>query len=173
MRYLILFAISVVNLIFANTVFPNINIAHMAPDIIVCTIVSMTILEDSMAGAWIGLFCGLCMDLFTGIIGLNALPYFLTGSIVFFVRKSVTYVDKIMLPLLFVIGAYFLREALSALLAYMLDKQFSLAEMFVRYMLPEAIMTGLFMLLVHFVMRRVYSLRAIKKRSSQDFKRLL
>ena len=173
MRYLILLAITVVNSIFANTVFLNINIAGLSPDIIVCTIASITILDESMIGAWIGLICGLSMDLFIGVIGFNALPYFLTGAAAYFVRKNVGYVDKLLLPLAFVSGAYVLRKGLSALLVYMLDKQFSLWQMFIRYILPEAILTAMLMLIVHFIMRYIYRYRAIKKKSSQDFKRLI
>lgn len=173
MRYLILLAVTAVNIIFTNTVFPNINIAGLAPDIVVCTIASITILDESMVGAWLGLICGLSMDLFIGVIGFNALPYFLTGAAAFFVRKNLGYLDKILLPLAFAVGAYVFKEGISALLAYMLDKQFSLSEVFVRYILPQTILTAALMFLVHFIMRKIYNTRVMKKKSSQDFKRLL
>ncbi len=172
MRYLILAAVTFVNIIIASAVFPHINIADTAPDIIVCTIVSIVILENSMAGAAVGLACGLFLDLYSGIIGYYALPYFLTGAVMFFIRKNIYYVDKIVLPFFLAIGGYFMREALGALLAYTLDKQFLLSEMFLRYMLPEAAMTGVFMFLVHLIMRRLYRTKSLKKRSSEDFRRL-
>jgi rod shape-determining protein MreD len=155
-----------------STVFPNINIADTAPDLIVCTMAAIVIIENSMTGAYIGLACGLFLDLFTGIIGYHALPYFLTGAIIFFIRKNIYYVDKIVLPFFLAIGAYFLREGLAAILAYTLDKQFSLSDMFLRYMLPEAAMTGVFMFIVHIAMRKLFSIKGIKKRSPEDFRRL-
>lgn len=172
MRYLILIAVTFTNLIFANTVFHNINIAGAFPDIVICTIASLSILDDSMAGAWIGLACGLGIDLFNGPIGFNALPLFLTGVASLFVRKNVGYIDKVFLPLAFAGGAYFFRQALSAILAYMIDKQFDLGELFVRYMLPQAILTVALMLLVHFLLRRIYGTKLMKKKSFRDFKRL-
>jgi rod shape-determining protein MreD len=172
MRYLILLAVTFVDLIFTNTVFPNINIAGASPDIVICTIASLAILDDSMVGAWVGLACGLGMDLFRGVIGFNALPLFLTGAAAFFVRKNVGYVDKIFLPIAFSAGAYFFRQGLSAILAYMIDKQFSLAQLFLRYMLPQAVLTVIFMLLVHYIMRHIYNTKAMKMKSARDFKRL-
>lgn len=172
MRYLILLAIIFTNLIFENTVFPNMSIAGIAPDIVICTIASVAILDDGMTGAWIGLACGLGMDLFTGVIGFNALPLFLTGVAAYFVRKNAGYIDKVFLPLAFAAGAYFFRQGLSAILAYMLDRQFSLGELFIRYMLPQTLLTVVFMLLVHFIMRRIYSTKLMKKKSASDFKRL-
>ncbi len=172
MRYLILLAITFVDLIFANTIFPNINIAGIAPDIVICTVASLAILDDSMVGAWIGLACGLGMDLFMRPIGFNAMPLFLTGAAAFFVRKNVGYIDKVFLPIAFAAGAYFFRQGLSAILAYMLDLKFSLGELFLEYMLPQAVMTVALMLLVHYIMRRIYDTKVMKKKSASDFKRL-
>lgn len=173
MRYLIFAAIAAVNLIFANAVFPNINIAGVAPDIIICSTISIVLLDNSMAGAWVGLICGLCLDVYNGAIGFYALSYFLAGALAYFVRKNIYYIDKVILPFSFAIGSYFVKEATAALLAYILDKQFSLASMFIRYILPEAAFTGLFMFLVYFAMRRVYRIRAIKRRDAEDLKKLL
>lgn len=173
MRYLIFAAITLVNVIFANAVFPNINIAGVAPDIIICTTISIVLLDNSMAGAWIGLLCGLCLDLFTGVIGFYALPYFLAGAFAYFVRKNIYYIDKFILPFSFAIGAFFVKQAATASLAYILDRQFSLASMFLRYILPEAAFTGAFMFLIYFIMRQIYRIRSIKRRDSEDLKKLL
>jgi len=173
MRYLILAAIAAVNLIFSNAVFPNINIAGAAPDIIICSIVSVAILDGGMTGAWLGLACGLGMDLFSGVIGFYALPYFFTGAFVYFVRSNFHYVDRVFVPSLFALGAYLLRAGVNAVLAYMLDAQFSLSHIILRYFIPEAVLTGVFMLLVHFIMIKIFRQNYMKRKSDRDFKRLL
>lgn len=173
MRYIIFAAVAAVNLIFANAVFPNINIAGVAPDIIICSAVSIVLLDNSMAGAWIGLICGLGLDLYTGTIGFYALSYFLAAAFSFFVRRNIYYIDKVILPFSFAVGAYFVKETTAALLAYILDKEFSLASMFIRYILPEAAFTGVFMFLVYFVMRRVYRIRSVKRKDSEELKKIL
>lgn len=172
MRHLILTGIATVSIIFTSAVFPHISIADTAPDIIVCTVVSLAILDGSMAGAYIGLACGLFLDLFSGVIGYHAIPYFLTGSAMFFIRKNIYYVDKFILPFFLAAGAFFIKEIVAAVIAYMLDKQFSFIDMFIRYMLPGAAMTGVLMFPLHMIMRKIYSYKGIKKKDSGDFKRL-
>ncbi len=173
MRYLIFAAVAAVNLIFANTIFPNINIAGIAPDIIICSTISIVLLDNSMAGAWVGLICGLGLDLYTGTIGFYGLSYFLAVAFSFFVRRNIYYIDKVILPFSFAVGAYFVKEATTALLAYILDKEFSLASMFVRYILPEAAFTGVFMFLIYFIMRRVYHIRSVKRKDLEELKKIL
>lgn len=172
MRYLILLGISLVDVIFANTIFPNINIAGIAPDIIICTMVSITIFENNMTGAWLGLLCGLFIDFFGGITGFYTLPYFLTGAFIYFVRNNIRYIDRFLMPASFAAGACIFKEILISILAYMLNKQFSLSYMFFRYFLPEAALTAALMFVIHFLMMKLYRLNYLKKKSDKDFKHL-
>ncbi len=173
MRFLLLFAVAAVNLIFTGAVFPNINLFGIAPDIIICTISSIAILEIRMSGAVFGLACGLVLDLmFTGSIGFYAMAYFLTGAASYGISMRLRYVDKYIVPGCFAAGAYLFKELTSALLVYMTGLSFSLPQMLFRYILPEALFTGVFMLLVHTLMRKLYRAGSIRPRSSKDIKRL-
>lgn len=174
MRYLILFAIIVVNLIFTGAVFPNINILAIAPDIIICTISSIAILEKRMTGAVIGLFCGLMLDImFTGAIGFYAIPYFATGAASYFVSIRLSYIDRYIVPCCFAAAAYVFKELISALLTYMLGINFLFWHKFFRYILPEALFTGAFMLLVYYIFRRLYRSVSIRPKNLEDLRRLL
>ncbi len=174
MRYLILFGIIIINVIFTGAVFTNINVLDIAPDIIICTISSIAILEKRMAGAVIGLFCGLLLDiLFTGAIGFYAIPYFATGAAAYFVSIRLSYIDRYIVPCCFAAAALLLKEFFSAILTYMLGINFSFWHKLIRYMLPEALFTGVFMLLIYFLFRRLYRLVAIRPKNLEDLKRLL
>ncbi|MDD5018452.1 MAG: rod shape-determining protein MreD [Eubacteriales bacterium] len=174
MRYLILSAAAAISLAFTGTFLPNINIAGISPDIIICVIASIAILEKSMAGAVIGLACGLILDLFfTGAIGFYAIPYFVTGAILFFVCTKLNYIDRYLLPVILASGAYLLKELIFALLAYMMNISFSFGYMLIRYILPEMLFTGVFMLLTHFIFIKIYRAGTMKLKSAKDFKRLL
>lgn len=173
MRYVFFAVVSVISLIFTGTVFPNINIAGIYPDIIMCSIVSIALIEKSMAGAMVGLFCGIVLDLFfSGIIGLYALPYFVVGAIMFFISKNLRYIDRFLLPVSFALGAYFVKEIISSLLAYMLGVEFSFLNMFIRIMLPQGIATAVLMLIIHTIFLRIYRSSSMKLKSSEDFKHL-
>ena len=173
MRYLILFLVALVNLIFTGAIFPNINIVGIAPDIIVCTMASITILEKKMTGAIIGLICGLVLDLvFSGSIGFYTIPYFVTGMILYFVCTRVTYIDKVLFPFLFAAAANFAKEILFAIMSYMMGISFSFSYMLIRYILPEALFTGVFMYLIHFLLTRIYRSSHMKQTSLKDIRKL-
>jgi rod shape-determining protein MreD len=173
MRYIVLAAVTVVNLIFTGAVFPNLNIAGLAPDIIICTMTSIAILEKRMTGAVIGLICGLMLDLlFTGAIGFFAIPYLLVGAALFAVVKRIAYFDRFFLPMGIAAGAYLLREMLSALLTYMLGSEFSVWLMLVRYTLPEMCLTALLMVPIHLLLSRIYRSPSVRPQNPEEFKRL-
>lgn len=170
MRYLVLFIITIVNLIFVGAFFPNINVAGIAPDVIICSIASIAIIEKSMMGAVIGLICGLTLDvLFSGAIGFYAIPYFATGAILYFVCSKVNYFDNYILPFFIAVGAYFIKELLFALLVYMMGMSYSFSHMLIRYILPETLITGVFMLLIHFIFIRIYRSSSMKLKRFDDF----
>ena len=173
MRVIVLAAIAVVNLIFTGAVFPNINIAGLAPDLIICTMTSIVILEKRMTGAVIGLICGLLLDLlFSGAIGFYTLPYFITGAILYAAVRGIPFLDRFFLPMGIVAGAYLFRELLSALFTYMLGSTFSFGHMLVRYMLPEMLITAVFMVPIHLLLSRIYRSSSIRPQNPEEFKRL-
>lgn len=173
MRYIVFIAIATVNLIFTGAVFPNINIAGLAPDIIICSMASIAILEKRMTGAVIGLVCGMILDLlFSGAIGFFTIPYLLAGAMLYAVVRQIAYIDRFFLPMAIAAGAYFVKEILSALLTYMLGYEFSLIRMILRYVLPEMLMTGIFMLPTHLLLTRIYRSSSVRPQNLEEFKHL-
>lgn len=174
MRLIMLFAAVVINLILSGTVFVNLNIAGLAPDILICTMASIVLLEKSMMGAIIGGICGIAMDImFTGIIGSYSIPLFLTGAFLYFISNQIRYMDNYLVPFLMAAGAYFIKELITALIVYMLGYSFSLPFMFARYILPETLLTALFMLIVHMIFRRIYRSPTMRPKYIDDIKKLL
>ncbi len=174
MRYIMLIAVAAVNLILTGTVFVNLNIAGIAPDILICSMVSIALMEKNMTSAVIGGICGLVLDImFVGIIGSYSIPLFITGAVLYFASRQMRYVDNYLVPFLFAMGAYFIKELVTALIVYMLGYSFSLPFMMVRYILPETLVTGVFMLLVHMIFRRIYRSPTMRPKYIDDIKRLL
>lgn len=173
MRYIVLAAVVIISLIFTGAVFPNINIAELAPDLIVCSMASIAVLEKRMTSAVIGFVCGLTLDLlFSGAIGYYTLPYLITGAVLYATVRRISYFDKFLIPMGVAAGAYLLREMISALLTYMLGYGFSLWHMLVRYILPEMLITAAFMLPVHLLMARIYRSPSVRPQNPEEFKRL-
>lgn len=173
MRYVFFAVVSIVSMILTGAVFPNLNFAGIYPDIIIVSIVSIAILERSMAAAMIGLICGLILDLFfSQAIGVLAIPYLIVGAGMFFVRKNMHYMDRFLLPAVFAVSAYLVKEMISALIAYMLGIEFNLWHMVTQIILPKAVFTGVVMLVVHLLFTRIYRASSMKLKNSGDFKRL-
>ena len=173
MRLLVSAITGVICIVFTGAVFPNFNIAGTAPDIIVCVMVSLAILDKSLFGAGLGLVCGLVLDcFFSDAIGLFAIPYLISGVAVYFVCFRLTYINRFVTPALLAAGAYIVKDLIAALLSHMLDLSFSLSYIFFRFTLPEALLTGAMMLLVHIIFSKLYQSGAMKKRSGEEFKRL-
>lgn len=174
MRYIMLAAVAVINLMLTGTVFVNLNIAGIAPDILICSMVSIALMEKNMTSAVIGGICGLMLDImFFGVIGAYTIPLFITGAALYFASRQMRYVDNILVPFLFSMGAYFLKEMITALIVYMLGSSFSLPFMMVRYILPETLVTGVFMLLVHAIFKRIYRSPTMRPKYIDDIKKLL
>jgi rod shape-determining protein MreD len=174
MRFIMLFAAVVINLILTGSVFVNLNIVGIAPDLLICTMVSIALLEKSMMGAVVGGICGVTLDImFTGVIGSYTIPLFLTGALLYFASNQIRYIDNYLAPFIFAVSAYFIKELISALMVYMLGYSFSLPYMFIRYILPETLVTGIFMLVVHMIFRRIYRSPAMRPKYIDDIKKLL
>jgi cell shape-determining protein MreD len=79
----------------------------------------------------------------------------MTGAVLYFVCNQLRYTDHYLIPALLAAGAVFFKELVSALIVYMLGYSFSLPFMTARYILPEALVTALFMPLIHLAFRRI------------------
>lgn len=174
MRYLMLFAVAVINLILTGTVFVNLNIAGVSPDVLICTLSAIALLEKRMTGAVIGLVCGITLDImFSGIIGLYAIPYFAVGAAAYFAAIRLQYVDNYLVPCCFAAIAFACKDLISAMLAYMLGTQIAFWHMMLRFTLPGMLLTGTFMLLVHMIFRRLYRSGSVRPKKMNDVNKLV
>lgn len=77
------FIIAFISFILQVTVFSKVNIFGSNINIIIGLIICLSLILGSKSGAYTGLFIGLLEDLmFSNIIGIRALSYFLIGHIV-------------------------------------------------------------------------------------------
>ena len=77
------FIVAFISFILQVTVFSKVNIFGANINIIIGLIICLSLILDSKSGAYTGLFIGLLEDLmFSNIIGIRALSYFLIGYIV-------------------------------------------------------------------------------------------
>lgn len=79
-RKLVLAALVLVTFLLQTTVFPNLTIASVAPNLLLILTVAFGFLRGKKEGLFLGFFCGLIIDLFYGdYLGFHALLYMYLG----------------------------------------------------------------------------------------------
>ncbi len=146
-----------------SVLFQGLNIFGTRADALLAVVVSAAVLAGSVKGALSGLCAGLFADIFFGkLIGLNALIYMLSGiGAGFFYGKF--YSDNIVIAPLCAVCCAFIKEHVMAITIWLSGGNFRYGSMLITYILPCAVLTGLFCMLVHIVMKPIMN-RQVKQR---------
>ncbi|MFZ7102315.1 MAG: rod shape-determining protein MreD [Peptococcaceae bacterium] len=100
MRYMVLALLGFISLILESTIFNELIIAGVKPDIILVIVILFSLFNGPKEGALLGLGLGLLEDLYLAkYLGLNAVSKFCIGLIIGFMEKR-TYKDNFFVPVL-------------------------------------------------------------------------
>ena len=100
MRYLVLALLGFLGLILEATVFNQLAIAGVKPDLLLIIVIFFALFNGSRQGAFVGLGLGLLEDLFQAkYFGLNAASKLITGLIIGFMEKRI-YKENFLVPVL-------------------------------------------------------------------------
>lgn len=172
MRYIIFVLIAIINAIIAGMAGAA-TIYSIAPDILLCCIFSVTIIENSPAGIWLGLLGGFTLDiLYSQTLGFYALPYVLIAFAVYMIVPRLKYIDNYILPTVFVFTAYLIKDLFAVIAAAIIGRSVNFGVMFVKGTIWSALFTAIFMWLIHLIMRRLYATKRMKAHSGREFARL-
>lgn len=138
-----------------SILFQRLNIYGVRPDALFAVICSLGVLLGSAPAAGIGLAAGLLMDIcFNKIIGLGAACYMIAGIVSgLFYHKF--YADNFIIPAVTAAIGGFIKELGIGIILMILGARYNIALMIVQYILPSAVMTGGFCILVHLIMKPV------------------
>ena len=99
--------IVVICFLMQSTLFSALSFASISPNLLIVVVSSFGFMRGRKEGMWIGLFCGVLMDIFFGEIpGFYTLLYLLIGYVNGMFRK-VFYPDDIKLPMILILGSDF------------------------------------------------------------------
>jgi len=100
MRYVVLAILGFGGLVFQTTVFNELIIAGVKPDLLLIIVILYALFNGPRQGAFVGLGLGLLEDLFQAkYIGLNAAGKLTTGLIIGFLEKRI-FKDNFLVPVL-------------------------------------------------------------------------
>ncbi len=115
--------IVVICFLMQSTLFSALSFASISPNLLIVVVSSFGFMRGRKEGMWIGLFCGVLMDIFFGEIpGFYTLLYLLIGYVNGMFRK-VFYPDDIKLPMILILGSDFVLNLAIYLLRFLPRKK--------------------------------------------------
>jgi rod shape-determining protein MreD len=165
MRRLTIFAIALAAVSIDCAVLAGLGLWGWRPSLSLCVLVASSVLYGKMSGALTGLLIGLMLDvLFAPARGFYTLTNFLTGYAAGAAYERGMREDPFLMGILSV-GLYLLREGIAALLALLLGVRIgNILYLFVRYLFPSALLTGLVCVPLFALLRYVMTTGYMRRR---------
>lgn len=152
------------------TVFPNLAMASIKPNLLMIVTASFGFMCGHRYGMLVGFFAGLLVDIQSGsILGFYALLYLLTG---YANGKfmQIYYDDDVKLPLCLIGGSDLLYGLAVYFLQFMLRSEFNFIYYLNHIIIPELIYTIVAALVLYPLIRLIHhKLQAEEKRSASKF----
>lgn len=133
----------ILSFLLQSTVFPNIRLAGVVPDILMILVVTTAYTRGIYPGLFTGLFAGLLVDFMYGdVIGICALLYMFIGFLNGYSNKIYDR-DDYAIPLILIAASEFVYSFLYYVLEFLLRGRLNIGYYAYRIMLPKVIYTVL------------------------------
>ena len=160
----------IISYLFQVTVFTNLRLADVVPDILMVLTVSLSYICGKKTGALVGFAGGFLLDCTYGpLVGLFALMYSTLGYICGYAKKIYDPEDYT-IPLFLIGGAEFLFNLFYYICFYLLKGDIDIGHYLVRFLFPRVIYTTVASIIIYRLLNLNYVLfdkidRAKAKRS--------
>ena len=169
-RKITVFIIIVVCYLLQVTVFKSLSFASISPNLLIVCAAAFGFMRGTKEGLWIGFFCGLFIDLFSGsILGFHALLYMLIGFTNGLFRK-LFYPEDIKLPMLLIACSDFFCNLRIYFFQFLFRGRFQFKYYLIHIILPELVYTMVITIFLYFIILKInQKLEKIEKRSATKF----
>ena len=169
-RKIAVFLIIVVCYLLQSSVFQTISFASITPNLMIVIVSAFGFMRGKKEGLWIGFFCGLILDIFTGsVIGFYALLYMFIGYVNGFFRK-LFYPEDIKLPMLLIAGSDVVCSLIIYFFMFLFRGKFQFGYYLWNIILPELVYTMVVTIFLYFIILKInQKLESIEKRSAAKF----
>ncbi len=173
MRLIVFAAIVLLCVALTCGVFSNFGISGIIPDLLICFIVSIALLEKNPVVLFMAAIGGLCIDvLYSDTLSLFAIPYLVGATFVLLAAGRLNVNDKVILPALLAAAMFMIKDFLCLLLFYVFGNRVDITYMLLRYSLPGAAVTGILTPLIYLLVRKLFKLHLLKRIRHDDFSKL-
>lgn len=141
-RFIINTLIILVCFLLQTTAFQRLALADAVPNLLLIVAASIGYLRGQREGILVGFFCGLLMDMYGGVMGIQALLYMFVG---YFMGtcNMIYYIDNMIVPVLFVGLCDFLYNFFYYIVSFLLRGRLNFIFYLGRIILPELVYTVL------------------------------
>lgn len=169
-RKVTIFFIIVICFLLQSTVFQALSFASISPNLLIVVVSSFGFMRGRKEGMWIGLFCGLLLDIFfVDVFGFYTIVYMVIGYINGMFRK-IFYPDDIKLPMMLILGSNLVLGLIMYLLRFFPRKKVHFGYYLGHIIIPEMIYTLVITLGLYFILLKINQhLEKIEKRSAAKF----
>ncbi|MGI6174837.1 MAG: rod shape-determining protein MreD [Christensenellales bacterium] len=168
MKVLCMAGIVLLSVMLETAVLPNMTILGVAPDFLLCIVVSFALLDGSLFGALTGAAAGLLIDIACGsILGFYALQYVIVGYLAGIPYKRMQ-VGRFFLPPIMAAVLYAVKTALLSILLFVTGSGVHIAAMWLYYVALGTLLTTILMLPVHLLNARLHMTRLFRTRKNRD-----
>lgn len=169
-RKVTIFFIIVICFLLQSTVFQALSFASIFPNLLIVVVSSFGFMRGRKEGMWIGLFCGLLLDIFFGdVFGFYTIVYMVIGYINGMFRK-IFYPDDIKLPMMLILGSDLVLGLIMYLLRFLPRKKVHFGYYLGHIIIPEMVYTLVITLGLYFILLKINQhLEKIEKRSAAKF----
>lgn len=169
-RKITVFIIIAICYLLQTTVFQTLSFASISPNLLIIVVSAFGFMRGKKEGLYIGFFCGLLLDIFSGsVLGIYALLYMYIGYVNGYFRKMF-YPEDIKLPMLLIAGSDISCSLLIYFFFFLFRKRLDFQYYFLNIIIPELVYTMLVTIFLYVIVLKINQrLEVIEKRSASKF----
>lgn len=169
-RKITVFIIIVICYLLQTTLFQALAFASISPNLLIIVVSAFGFMRGKKEGLYIGFFCGLLLDIFSGnVLGIYALLYMYIGYVNGYFRKMF-YPEDIKLPMLLIAGSDISCSLLIYFFFFLFRKRLDFQYYLLNIIIPELVYTMLVTIFLYVIVLKINQrLEVIEKRSASKF----
>ncbi|MGN0333453.1 MAG: rod shape-determining protein MreD [Lachnospiraceae bacterium] len=169
-RKIITLLIIIICFLMESTIFQSHSFGNVCPNLLIIVTASFGFMRGQKSGMYVGLVCGLFIDLFWGgVLGFNMLLFVVIGYLNGGFQR-VFYDDDIKLPIALIAGSELIYGIVTYICMYMLQGDFSLSTHLFHVIIPELVYTILVTLVLYQIILHINKrLETEEQRSASKF----
>ncbi len=167
-KVIISILIILVAFLLQTTFFQALELANVVPNLVLVVTVSYGYLRGRTHGMWIGLVCGLMLDMMYGsVIGLYGFIMMTIGFFIGYIKK-LFFTESIILPIVLISVGDFVYNMYYYITEFLLRGRLHFFFYLTRVMLPEILYTVIIGLLFYYLINFLENLQGVGRRSREE-----